>query len=113
MAIQKTDGNELLVPESSDDAATFLPAIESNFEKLNKPKAAEIEAVTASGWTNNGDGTFTKSVTLPSGFTIDNTLIQVRDSGGDMIYPTIEKTASTTFDMTKNDANAVSVLYSK
>jgi len=114
MAVQKTTGNELLIPESGDDAATFIPAIKSNFEKLNEPKAAIPASTPGTGWTDNGDDTHTKSITLPAGFTMDTTLIQVRQSSsGDMIYPTIEKTSTTTFDVTNNAAEALIFLYSK
>jgi len=113
MAEQKLTGNKLLIPESGDDAATFIPALTSNFEKLNEPDAANSVAVTAGGWTDNGDDTFTKSVTLPTGFTMDASLIQVKDATGDIVYPTIEKTASTTFDLTVASEEAYTVLVSK
>ena len=114
MAEQKTDGNELLIPEASDDAATFIPAIKSNFEKLNSPKAAATNTTPATGWTDNGDDTFTKTITLPTGFTMGTTLIQVIDTANeDLFYPTIEKASSTTFDVTLNAATALTFLYSK
>lgn len=114
MANQKTTGNKLLIPETGDDAASFIPAIKSNFEKLNEPTSAVQGTTPATGWTDNGDSTFTKTITLPAGFTMNLTMIQVRQtSSGDMMYPTIEWASTTTFDLTTNTAEALILLYSK
>jgi hypothetical protein len=93
------------------DGSLFWDALESNQDKLdghthdgvNTPRIAGTTfAVTAAGWAASGIH-YRQTITLPTGFTYDNTRISVRRSTGEQCYPTLEKISSTKFYIYTND----------
>lgn len=93
------------------DGSLFWAAMESNQDKLDGHThngantariAGETFAVTSGGWSASGIH-FRQTITLPTGFSFDDTRISVRRSTGEQCYPTIEKISSTQFYLYTND----------
>lgn len=98
-------------PENNDRGSVWFPAINANITQLNAHShngtdsaligAANIQqgAVTilAASWTSDGTGRYKQTVTVPTGFDMDDFTITVRISGSHIIYPSIERLSSTSF----------------
>ena len=77
-----------------------------NSDKISSGNVTKSTATIAdTEWGSDlGGSTYTKSMTMPDGYVFDNTVIYVFETdGGDQIYPTITKTAESTFNLTVND----------
>ena len=61
--------------------------------------------IAAADWSvDAGGSTFTKAVTMPSGYTFDNAVIMVMDTDtGDQLFPTITKTGASAYTISVND----------
>jgi hypothetical protein len=98
-------------PENGDKGSVWFPALNDNITRLNShnhdgSNSSQLSATAilkgsvtcASGsWTSNGTGSFKQDVTCPSGYNMDDYIIEVRISGSHIIYPTIERLTATTF----------------
>lgn len=99
-------------PDNGDKGSVWFPALNFNIVQLNNHThdgatsafitAANIQSGTVSvpsgSWTVTGTGKYQQDVTVPSGFTMDTSSMQVRlASTGHYIYPTIEKLTTSTF----------------
>lgn len=98
-------------PENGDKGSVWFPALNDNITRLNShnhdgSNSSQLSATSilkgsvtcASGsWTSNGTGSFKQDVTCPSGYNMDDYIIEVRISGSHLIYPTIERLTATTF----------------
>lgn len=108
-------------PENGDKGSVWFAALNADIVQLNSHShngsdsslinAANIAkgtvAISSASWVADGTGRYKQVVTVPSGFNMDDYLIQVRfTSSGDIVYPTISKTTTTTFTIYTVDNTA-------
>lgn len=89
---------------------------DSEFILAKNITKASATISSASWGADLGGSSYKQTITLPNGYTFDNTLMKFFLSGGTddghIIYPTIVKISSTTFDVYINDnSQTVKVLY--
>lgn len=105
-------GLKLQKPQNSDDISVFNPALRANVQKTNdhthdgtnSPRTAvTTQTIASGGYTDLGNDTHRKLITLASSLQYDDVVIQMKLSTGDLFYPTIEKVSATTFNLFVND----------
>lgn len=98
-------------PENGDKGSVWFPAMNDNITQLNdhdhdgvdsallSAKNIQKGAVTiqAASWTADVTGRYKQTVTVPTGFNMDDYSITVRISGSHIIYPTIDRASSSSF----------------
>jgi hypothetical protein len=118
-------------PETGDRGSSWFADLNFNIERLNDHThdGTDSEAIAASDITKSsatilaaawsadlGGSSYKQTITLPTGFTFDDTILKFFISGGgadgQLVYPTVIKISSTTFDVYINDnAQALKVVY--
>ena len=96
-------------PENGDRGSIWFPALNDNIVRLNghthdgsnspliAATAVTKGTVTTSTWSANGTGSYRQTLTVPSGFNMDDYSISVYDASGIRVLPSIEKLSTTTF----------------
>lgn len=106
-------------PDTGDRGSVFFPDLENNINLVNAHKhdgtdgekvaAKDLvkasDTVLAASWgADLGGSTYTQSISMSGAATFDDAIMKVVDSAsGDIIYPTISKTGTNTYDITIND----------
>jgi hypothetical protein len=113
------------LPEDGDKGSVFFPALEDNVTRVNSHNhdgsnsalltatsiASAQVTITGGTWTTvTANALYSKLVTVPSGFNMDDYTITTRISGGDLVYPTIVRSSSTTFTIYTNDSSLTYVV---
>jgi hypothetical protein len=103
-------------PENSTTGAQWFPAMERNIQRMNDHThdgldgaqiGANLQNVLAANWGADLGGTsFRQEVIMPNPLEFDTSRIEVRRSTGEMVYPTIVKTAANKFYLYTNDNTA-------
>jgi hypothetical protein len=99
-------------PEDGDTGSTFFPALNDNIQQLNDHNhdgvtsapipssaiASGTVSLLSANWAADGTGRYKQTVTVPTGFSYVNNVIQIKNAADDqIIFPTIEKVTATTF----------------
>ena len=105
-------------PTNPTTGDAWFPAMEENIQRVNDHThngsdgaliAVTTQDVLSANWGSDlGGGFYRQLMTLPAGFQFDQTRIEVRTSGGEVVYPKIERVSATTFYVYSND-NTVSM----
>jgi hypothetical protein len=110
-----------LNPDNGDKGSVWFTALNADITQLNSHShngsdsslvnAAYIVkgtvAISSGSWVSDGTGRYKQVVSVPSGFNMDDFLIQVKfTSSGDLVYPTISKTSTTSFTIYTSDNTA-------
>lgn len=114
------DGLQLKLPSDPTYGDVFYPALEYDIQRINDHThngtlgnitPTSTVSVSAGSWgADLGGGTYRQSKAVATGYTMDNSIIQVRNSSGHIVYPTIEKIDANNFYIyTNNNANAYTV----
>lgn len=100
-------------PQTGDKGSVFFPALETDIQKLNDHNhdgitsalisplsvAKSTQSIDAANWISLGGGNYRQEVTLPSGYTLLQTIMRFEISGGgadgNIIYPSLVKGTST------------------
>ena len=105
-------------PKTGDRGVVFFSALEDNFQRLNdhshdgndsarltsKSVTCVTQSILAVNWAATSGGTYKQSVTMPAGMLYNDFGIIVKLSTlRHIIYPTIEKTGASTYDIYIND----------
>lgn len=126
-------------PVTGDTAATWMTALEGNVTLddahdhdgtdsallpiTSVNKSAAVSTITSSQWSSDGNGYYSKVVTVPvviSGAATFNDIIyynlicKINTAGstyGDVIYPDIERESATTFTVRVNDNSIDVIIY--
>jgi len=107
-----TTGLKLQKVQDSDTVAVFNPALRANIQKINdhnhdgtnSPRTpVTSQTIASGGYTDLGNDTHRKTITLASSLNYDDVVIQMKLSNGDLFYPTIEKVSATSFNLSVND----------
>lgn len=129
MSTTTTNGYKL--PETGDRGSSWFPDLEHNIERTDshnhdgdnsEPISAKYivkssATILAAAWgADLGGSSYKQTITLPTGFTFDDTILKFKISGGAddgaVIYPTVIKVTGTTYDVYINDnTQAVLVTY--
>lgn len=106
-----TYGYEL--PNDTAFGTQHFPAMERNIQRMNDHShngvdgariAAETQEVDSDEWgADLGGGSWRQEITMPDGMTFDAARIEVRTSDGEVVYPTIVKTAASKFYLYTNN----------
>lgn len=102
-------------PEAGDRGATLYQALEDNIQRVNDHNHDGLnspllnpqnfvgtpQTILAANWATYGGpiGHYRQTVTMAPGFLFDTTKIGFRTTGGAYIYPTVERVASTTYNV--------------
>lgn len=120
-------------PQTNDKGSVWFPALEDNFQRLNDHthdgtnsallpsssinKTGFSSTIAAVDWSGSA-GVYTKLVTVPSGISGAATYndityydIVVKNSSGDLIYPTITRNSASTFTVSVNDSSLALTIY--
>lgn len=99
-------------PEDGDIGSVFFPALNDNIAQLNNHNhdgvtsapipssaiASGTVSLTSGAWTLVSTGLYSQTVTVPTGFSYVNNVIQIKNAANDqIIFPTHEKVTATTF----------------
>jgi hypothetical protein len=110
-------------PQDGDRGSTFFDDLEADIQQLNdhthngtnssllsiQAITVTTQAISSASWAAQGGGTYKQTVTLPGTLTYDAIGMEFRiTSSKHVIYPTIEKVSSTTYDIYTND-NSIGV----
>jgi hypothetical protein len=114
-------------PQANDDALVVFPALEDNIQQLNDHSHNGVDSaqltsasivsvrqtISSASWALVSGGHYKQTVTLPAGFDYDTVGLEFRISTtGHLVYPTVEKVASTQFDVYFDDPSlSLVVLY--
>jgi hypothetical protein len=106
-------------PETGDRGDPLFSALEDNIEQLdghnhdgvNSPLLTAqafvgiIETVPLANWVTYGGpvGHYRQLVTMAPGFLFDTTKIGFRTTGGEYVYPTVERVTATTYYVYSTD----------
>jgi hypothetical protein len=104
-------------PDNGDKGSLWFPALNFNIVQLNNHNhdgvtsslipASNISAgsvtILSANWTLVSTGKYTQSVSLPAGFLMATSNMQIRNANGDYIYPSIVQTSTTAFNIYTND----------
>jgi hypothetical protein len=115
-------------PADGDRGATWFPALANNTQQLNDHNHNGInsaplaitavvvttQAISSGSWSSLGGGNYKQTVTLPGTLTYDAVSMEFRiTSSKHIIYPTIEKVSSNSYDIYVNDNTiGVTAIYS-
>lgn len=115
-------------PVDGDAASSWFDSIESTITQLNSHDhdgvdssliaAKNVTAGTATASSGSwgsavSTGVYRQTVTLPTGFTYDNSSIEVRNSSGNVVYATVEKVSSSSCYVYTGDNTQSYTLYFK
>lgn len=116
------------LPSTGDRGATFFPDLEDDITQLNDHDhngtnsalltisaiAITTQAIASGSWAATSGGTYKQTVTLPGSLTYDAISMEFRlTTGKHIIFPTIEKVSSTSYDIYINDnTQGVTAIYS-
>jgi hypothetical protein len=116
------------LPANGDRGSTFFPDLAADIQQLNDHNhngtnsaqltiqsiAVTTQAIASGSWAATSGGTYKQTVTLPGTLTYDAISMEFRiTSSKHIIYPTIEKVSSTTYDIYTNDNTiGVTAIYS-
>lgn len=106
-----------LKPQTGDQGTTLFTDLAANIQRLNDHShngtdstlltAASVTAITqtisSGSWSATSNGNYRQLVTLPGSLTYNAISITIKDSSGDIVFPTIEKVSSTTYYVYTND----------
>lgn len=125
-------------PETGDRGSVWFPAMETNMQNLNDHNhngtnsaliavnafAKPSSTITSGQWTNDGNGNYSKLVTVPSEISsaaapyndiiLYEMICKINTAGttyGDRIYPTLERESATTFTVIVNQAIDLIIYY--
>lgn len=105
-------------PADGDRGSVWFPALAANTQQLNdhnhngtNSALLTIQAITvttqsisSASWSATSGGMYKQTVTLPGTLTFDAVSMEFRiTSSKYLIYPTVEKVTSTTYDVYTND----------
>lgn len=106
-------------PETGDRGSVWFQNLEDNIDLVNshdhdgtdgekilsKNLTSTTSAIASGDWgTDSGGGTYSATVTFPTGVTYENHVLTfIDDATGDQIFPTVTKASSTTMTVTVND----------
>lgn len=115
------------LPSTGDRGSTFFPDLEDDIQQLNdhdhngtnsallaiSAVAITTQAISSGSWVATSGGTYKQTVTMPGSLTYDAVSMEFRlTTGKHIIFPTIEKVSSNTYDIYINDnTQGVTVLY--
>ena len=115
------------IPSTNDAASSWMDDISDNFTRIDAHSHNGTDSpsltttsfthltstVSASGWTDNSGGNFSKVVTVPTDITeINNFLLKIYiTASGIQIFPGIERVTATTFRIRANSQLALSITY--
>lgn len=102
------------LPELDDDSAIFFPALEGNISQWATHNhdgvnsailPAKTQAISHTSWAALAGftGTYTQTVTMPTGYSFDTCSILIKLANGSVIYPSIARTSATQYVITIND----------
>lgn len=129
--MSETLSNGYKNPETGDRGSSWFADLNFNIERVNNHthdgtnsellNASNITkssaTISAGSWGSDlGGSTYKQTITLPGSFTFDNTILKFFISGGSadgqLIFPTVIKQSSTTYDVYINDnSQALKVVY--
>lgn len=114
-------------PQTGDKGSTFFPDLEADIQQLNDHNhngsnsaqltiqaiAVTTQSLLSAAWSATSGGTYKQTVTMPGSLTYDAVGMEFRiTSSKHVIYPTIEKVTSNTYDIYTNDNSiGVTVVY--
>jgi len=119
-------------PQTGDRGSSYFPDLEHNIDlsdshkhdgtdgvKINpKDLDHQISTIASASWAavSGQAGTYSQTITMPTGYTMDTALIYVWINGGSddgaRIYPSIVKASSNTYTIYVNDNSlALKVIY--
>jgi hypothetical protein len=105
-------------PDTGDRGSVWFNALADNVSRINlhdhdgvnsellqsKSIQKTTQTISSAGWgLDLGGSTYRQTITMPSGWTYDNAILQFRDSAGEMIFPTVAKASATSYTITVND----------
>lgn len=119
-------------PATGDKGTTFWGDLEDDIQQMNDHthngvdsavlSAASVastqDTISSGGWTSLGGGNYSKTVTMPLALTggggvYEDYNIQFRNaSTGAILYLSVTKTSSTSFDVYSNTPANITVIYS-
>lgn len=121
-----TTSHGLQKPQTGDTGATFWTDLANAIQVLNDhthngtnselltaaSSLAVTQTVSSGSWgADLGGSKYRQLVTLPGTLIFEGSVIQVRLSTGEMVYPTIEKVSSTTYYIYSNDNSKTFTVY--
>ncbi len=105
-------------PQNPDTGDVVFPALEANWQLVNDHNhdgvtsqllAATLQSITGA-WTNVGNGTYSKLITVPTGFNYDQCQIDFRLATGEFVYPSITRVSTTQYTLfTNNQQNYIAI----
>jgi hypothetical protein len=118
-------------PDTGDRGTSWFADLNFNIERLNghthdgtdsEQIAASViskssATILAAAWGSDlGGSTYKQTITLPTGYSFDDTMLKFFISGGgadgQLVYPTVVKLSSSTYDVYINDnTQALKVVY--
>jgi hypothetical protein len=113
-------------PETSDKGGVFFPALSLDMQLLNdhthdgsnsskmttRSSVAVTKAISAASWVALGGGLYSQRVSMPASLLWAETLVQIKDTDGDVYFLTLEKVAGLEqFDVYCNDNTLDLVAY--
>ena len=122
----KTLSNGYIKPVTDDTGDTYFVNLEDNIQTVNdhdhtggakggKLMTPTTQTIASGSWVDQGNDTFSQVIDVTSAnsnFTVDAIGMEFRLSNGDVIYPTVNKTSSTTYTIFINDSSqALTALY--
>lgn len=110
-------------PQTGDRGSTYFPALEYNIDRQDSHKHDgtdgvqinpkdlnhQVTSISSASWAAVAGqaGTYSQTITMPTGYTMDLSLLQVWINGspddGARIFPSIVKASSNTFTIYVND----------
>ena len=101
-------------PTNPTTGDAWFPAMEDNIQRMNDHThngtdgaliAVTTQDILSANWgADLGGGLYRQLMTMPAGFQFDQTRIEIRSSGGEVIYAKIERVSATTYYVYTNDA---------
>jgi hypothetical protein len=116
------------LPDTGDRGSSWFSDLEDNITRINnhdhdgtdsekvlsKNITSTTSSILAASWgADSGGGTYSATVTFPSGVTFENhTMTFIDANTGDHFFPTVTKASSTTMTVTVNDNTLdVTIIY--
>lgn len=99
------------LPENGDKGSVWFPALSDNIQQLNDHDHDGVDSaiisaksilkgtvtIQSASWTADGTGRYKQTVTVPTGFNMDDFSITVRLQNSHIIHPSIDRVSSTSF----------------
>lgn len=100
-------------PENGDPGSIWFPALNADIQKMNDHTHNGINSapisfadlaggevtIPSGSWVLDVAGRYKQAVATPAGFDMDNFNVQVRITGGDIIYPSMTRLTGTSFEI--------------